>query len=55
VRRDDEQPAHLCLRWLTVIGDEDGCAPTFGRLDEDHETTWRLDRLDGPAQEGAGR
>lgn len=47
-------PPHVCLRWLSVIGDEHGCTPTFQRLDEDHETSWRLDRLDGPAHEGAG-
>ena len=45
-------PPHVCLRWLTVIGDEDGCLPVFNRLDEDHETMWRLDRLDSP-HEGA--
>ena len=48
-------PPHVCLRWLTIIGDEDGCASTFHRLDEDHETMWRLDRIDGSAaHEGAG-
>jgi hypothetical protein len=47
-------PPHACLRWRTVIGDEDGCPPTFSRLQGDHETAWRLDRIDGNAPEGAG-
>ncbi len=46
-------PPHVCLRWLTVIGDEHGCPPSFPRLDNDHETRWRLDGIDGPAHEGA--
>jgi len=46
-------PPHVCLRWLTLIGDEDGWTPASVRLDEDHETWWRLDRLDGPAHERA--
>ena len=29
-------------------------SPTFTRLHDDHETAWRLDRLDGSAQEGMG-
>lgn len=45
---------HLCLRWLTVIGDEDGCAVRFQRLGDDQEITWRLDHPDGPAHEGVG-
>jgi hypothetical protein len=46
-------PPHVCLRWLTLIGDEGGWTPAFAGLDEDHETSWRLDRLDGPAHERA--
>ena len=47
-------PPHVCMRWLTIITDEHGCLPSFPRLDVDHETVWRLDRIDGPSQEGAG-
>jgi hypothetical protein len=46
-------PPHVCLRWLAIIGDEDGCTPTFMKVHDDHETAWRLDRIDGPPQEGA--
>jgi hypothetical protein len=43
----------VCLRWLAVIGDEDGCLPAFGPPHDDHETAWRLDRLDGTSHERA--
>ena len=47
-------PPHACLRWMMVIGDEDGCEVPFPKIQHDHETAWRLDRIDGPPQEGAG-
>ncbi len=40
-------PPHVCLRRSEVIGDEDGCAPSFPSLGIDHETAWRLDHIDG--------
>lgn len=46
-------PPHVCLRWLKIIGDDDGCEPAFARLSDDHETAWRPDRLDVPVQGGA--
>jgi len=45
-------PPHVCLRWLTVLDDEDGCEPRFERLPRDHETAWRLDHIDGPSTMG---
>jgi len=35
-------PPHVCLRSLTVISDEHGCAPAFEALAHDHETEWRV-------------
>jgi hypothetical protein len=46
-------PPHACLRWLAVIGGEHGCPPAFTRLGDDHETAWRLDRIDGTSHGGA--
>ena len=47
-------PPHVCLRWMAIISDEHGCPPGFSLLEDDHETAWRLDRIDGYPQEGAG-
>ncbi len=47
-------PPHACLRWMSIISDEHGCPPGVSLLEDDHETAWRLDRIDGYPQEGAG-
>ena len=39
-------PPHVCLRWLELIPDEDGCEPAFHALNVDHETTWQANQGD---------
>jgi hypothetical protein len=43
-------PPHVCLRWGTIIGDEDGCEPAWTPLPMDHETRWRFDPRDPPPE-----
>ena len=48
-------PPQAGRRGRPVSGAEhDDGPPASARLPEDHETAWRLDRIDGPHQEGAG-